>query len=614
MRTKVKFSKILRLVLLFIFGISVSWAATITVELRDSDGNLLTDGNTAELSYGHIGNWNQAVNIGNGTWTIETEESILTYRMMYKHGCKDKTFSTSNTNVLFSTVSVTPEVKDSDGNILQGGRFIYRCIVPGSPWSDDHYTGVLHELLEGEYIFDMHYNYSSKMQTFLISGPSTNVEFITVSTTVYLKDSNGNNVDGGMTHHYNHGWSPHYSPNVTIQELLPGTFTFSMQYNSAHVGKQVEISGASQDVVFETTTVLVSIKDSDGNFLAGGSARNLGSFGSWNTAYPTNMTIELLPGIYDFFVSFHHDYARLFDINISGSYTEVPLVTVTTMILFEDCDGNTASGGAFDHLGDNCGMGFCNCHEAGISTEILPGNHKFRFRLNGSIVGEEMLTVSGTDYTYVFEVPGIAEIFVWNDLDENGIQNIGEPGIAGIQVDLEEPNGTWLMTAITNAAGKASFIDYPWDIPVKMHVYVPGNMEPTKSSGPKTNNLNSDIDKNGLTAAFSGGSCASFIDWIGAGLVYTTSAKTTSISQRFNLYPNPTKSSTILTYELEKDAEISVIVYDMIGREVAIIDEGVKTAGKHELHWYADKLEPGTYICRFTMGKEAEIMRMIVTE
>lgn len=49
--------------------------------------------------------------------------------------------------------------------------------------------------------------------------------------------------------------------------------------------------------------------------------------------------------------------------------------------------------------------------------------------------------------------------FVWEDLNRDGIQDGGEPGIAGVQVDLFTCDGTWLATAFTDANGFYLFSD-----------------------------------------------------------------------------------------------------------------------------------------------------------
>lgn len=48
--------------------------------------------------------------------------------------------------------------------------------------------------------------------------------------------------------------------------------------------------------------------------------------------------------------------------------------------------------------------------------------------------------------------------FVWSDLNGNGIQNVGEPGLAGITVNLYNNTMTLLASTTTNAAGNYGFV------------------------------------------------------------------------------------------------------------------------------------------------------------
>ncbi len=57
--------------------------------------------------------------------------------------------------------------------------------------------------------------------------------------------------------------------------------------------------------------------------------------------------------------------------------------------------------------------------------------------------------------------------FVWHDLDADGIQDAGEPGIAGVTVDLYYCNGTFVATTSTDASGCYSFQAAPGDYYIK---------------------------------------------------------------------------------------------------------------------------------------------------
>ncbi len=49
--------------------------------------------------------------------------------------------------------------------------------------------------------------------------------------------------------------------------------------------------------------------------------------------------------------------------------------------------------------------------------------------------------------------------FVWDDLDGDGVQDAGEPGLAGVAVELRDSIGTVIDTTSTDAAGSYGFVD-----------------------------------------------------------------------------------------------------------------------------------------------------------
>ncbi|MEK7414480.1 MAG: SdrD B-like domain-containing protein, partial [Planctomycetota bacterium] len=53
-------------------------------------------------------------------------------------------------------------------------------------------------------------------------------------------------------------------------------------------------------------------------------------------------------------------------------------------------------------------------------------------------------------------VAGLGD-FVWNDLNQNGAQNAGEPGVPNVTVNLYKCDGTFMGTTVTNATGFYSF-------------------------------------------------------------------------------------------------------------------------------------------------------------
>ncbi len=63
-------------------------------------------------------------------------------------------------------------------------------------------------------------------------------------------------------------------------------------------------------------------------------------------------------------------------------------------------------------------------------------------------------------------------------------------------------------------------------------------------------------------------------------------------------FPNPFVESTTLRYALPAQRDVRLAVYDVLGREVAVVDEGTKSAGVHEVQFNAGGLSSGLYLAR----------------
>lgn len=61
-------------------------------------------------------------------------------------------------------------------------------------------------------------------------------------------------------------------------------------------------------------------------------------------------------------------------------------------------------------------------------------------------------------------------------------------------------------------------------------------------------------------------------------------------------YPNPFNPSTMISYQVAENSLITLKVFDALGREVAVLVNGVKTAGTHQATFDAASLSSGVYI------------------
>ena len=89
-----------------------------------------------------------------------------------------------------------------------------------------------------------------------------------------------------------------------------------------------------------------------------------------------------------------------------------------------------------------------------------------------------------------------------------------------------------------------------------------------------------------------------------------------AIPEKFDLlqnYPNPFNPYTTVSYDLPTDSRVSLVIYDILGREVRTLVDGNKMAGYHSIVWDGRKrngipLSTGAYIYRIhTRGVDGSL-------
>ncbi|MEO1477107.1 MAG: T9SS type A sorting domain-containing protein [Bacteroidota bacterium] len=107
-----------------------------------------------------------------------------------------------------------------------------------------------------------------------------------------------------------------------------------------------------------------------------------------------------------------------------------------------------------------------------------------------------------------------------------------------------------------------------------------------------------------------------------AGAVYAFSATATTIAAEPDEatlalgfpWPNPASGAIRVPYSLAVPDEVRLTAYDLLGREVALLDSGVRRAGEHEAVFNASALPPGMYVVRLVVGTQSAARRVVVVE
>jgi hypothetical protein len=90
--------------------------------------------------------------------------------------------------------------------------------------------------------------------------------------------------------------------------------------------------------------------------------------------------------------------------------------------------------------------------------------------------------------------------------------------------------------------------------------------------------------------------------------------------KKFKLYqnsPNPFNPNTHIRFDLPKNESISLMIYNVVGKEVAQIKRDNLSAGQHVINWkgqdqYGERLPSGLYIYRLVAGNKISTKKMLL--
>jgi hypothetical protein len=413
----------------------------ITVRFLDSHGQGLSGG---EVSYAK-GSWIVVGRTGsNGEVTIPIDNltANLTVRMLYKGKTQEKTGAISNGMILlFQTINASAKLQSSEGIGLNGGVITY-AVGSWLPFGTTDNNGTVSmELLPASYTFRISYLGKTIDKTQDISTNSQ-ISFNTISAIVKLEASNGNPLQGGVVTYAAGSWLPLGTTNAsgeTSLELLPGNYTFRIEYSGKSLDKSQEIADNPR-IVFRTVRAQVSLTDSHGNGLNGGTVAY--AAGSWLAMGTTdnngNVFKELLPASYTFRMTFAGK-----SVDKTQDIAQNPLTTfntVSAVIKLKDSDGKELQGGVVTYAAGSW-LAFGTTNQEGLAAkELLPVAYQFRMSYGGKSIDLSQDLTTGT----------IVQ-FQTTKMTVRLLSSTGSGMGSGI---VKYAAGSWLAFGTTNANGE----------------------------------------------------------------------------------------------------------------------------------------------------------------
>jgi len=124
--------------------------------------------------------------------------------------------------------------------------------------------------------------------------------------------------------------------------------------------------------------------------------------------------------------------------------------------------------------------------------------------------------------------------------------------------------------------------------------------------------VNSDGDMDILSASFNDNKIAWYENLLIAGIDNNNPSDAPVQFQLYNNYPNPFNPVTTIKYQIPELSFVTLKVYDVLGKEVAVLVSDEKPAESYEVEFYAEGLTSGIYFYTLITGSFRETKKMVL--
>ena len=77
-------------------------------------------------------------------------------------------------------------------------------------------------------------------------------------------------------------------------------------------------------------------------------------------------------------------------------------------------------------------------------------------------------------------------------------------------------------------------------------------------------------------------------------------------------YPNPFSETTNIIFTLEEEGNVRITIWDLNGRLVQEVANGLYAAESHQETWNASNYASGVYFCRIELDQEHAVQKMVL--
>jgi endonuclease I len=290
--------------------------------------------------------------------------------------------------------------------------------------------------------------------------------------------------------------------------------------------------------------------------------------------------------------------------NVNGPAGAVINTADTATLTIRDNDGTAPSTAWINEFHyDNDGGDQGEFVELVVNAEFADLTDVTLTLYNGSN-GSSYASYSGTDFVKGGSVHGVS--FYYVDLPANGLQNGSPDGmsldIGGVIIQFISYEGTF-----TAADGPAQGVEST-DIGVEQTASSPvGSSLSLAGSGTGYDDFSWEFTETNTKGEENTNQTIEMLSSVEENITIANEIK---LNQN---YPNPFNPSTVISYRLTANTSVKLQVYDMLGREIAVLVHSEKeAAGTHRVTFDASGLSSGIYIYRLSTGLGEQLTRKML--
>ncbi len=341
----------------------------------------------------------------------------------------------------------------------------------------------------------------------------------------------------------------------------------------------------------------------------------LGFMGQGTIAFPTSPETDLTDNS-----DSADTFVAKFDVN--GNCLWADLIGGNELIFPQDIStdtlGNVYISGAFKGtttFGSGIKLTATGSHNDGFLAKYdFNGNCRWARRFGGDIFAEgNRIAADGIGDSFVFSTFQKDVVF---GSETPQSQDSLTTSFTSMVVAKYDSSGNFQWVKTLNGTGWGGISEITSDIcPVRNN---PLQISYSNKKGGDlllSGDFNKQISLDNYTLTAPGDARNSFIARLGLSGNATAVENRSVVPLNFSLdqnYPNPFNPSTVISYQLAAGGNVTLKIYDILGREVKTLVNDYEQAGRHKVSFEASNLASGVYLYRLDAGKYSSVKKLVL--